>query len=103
VLGNCSSPETKSAGPHFNFEGSSLKPEHMHITGDLGDLNASEARTARADTTLGKASLQGPFSILGRAVIIHERPNDPTKPPDGAAGPWLACGVIGVDDPDLPR
>ncbi len=103
VLGDCSSPDAKSAGPHFNFEGSSLEPEHPHITGDLGDLLAGEARTARADITLPKATLQGPYSILGRSVVIHEKPNDPTKPPDGAAGPRLACGVIGVDDPDVPK
>lgn len=103
VLGNCSSPDAKSAGPHFAFEGSSLSKEHKHVTGDLGDLTAGETRTAKADTMLPKATLQGPYSILGRAVVIHQKPNDPSKPPDGAAGARLACGVIGVDDPDVPK
>jgi superoxide dismutase, Cu-Zn family len=103
VLGNCSSPDAKSAGPHFAFEGSSLSKAHQHITGDLGDLVANEARTAKADTTVQKATLQGPYSILGRSVVIHQKPNDPSKPPDGAAGPRLACGVIGVEDPDVPK
>ena len=44
-----------------------------------------------------KASLAGPYSRLGRAVIIHEKGNDPSSPPIAAAGGRLSCGVIGVN------
>jgi Cu-Zn family superoxide dismutase len=101
LLGDCSSDDGNSAGTHFNFDGSSKKPatDHPHITGDLGDLEAGKDGKATAEATIEKGSLQGPFSILGRSVIIHEKPNDPKNPPMGAAGGRLACGVIGISEP----
>jgi superoxide dismutase, Cu-Zn family len=103
VLGNCSAPDAKSAGPHFDFEGSALHPppDIDHITGDLGELTADASGKARFEGTIAKASLTGPFTIVGRSVVVHAKPNDPSKPPDGAAGARVACGVIGVDDADV--
>lgn len=98
VLGDCSSPDGKSAGTHFNFAGSSMKPaaDIKRITGNLGELDADKEGKAMAKTHLDKASLQGPYSLIGRSVIIHEKGNDPAQPPIGAAGARLACGVIGI-------
>jgi Cu-Zn family superoxide dismutase len=101
LLGDCTSEDGNSAGTHFNFDGASKKPpaDHPHITGDLGDLEADKDGKASAEATIEKASLQGPYSILGRSVVIHEKPNDPKSPPMGAAGARLACGVIGITEP----
>jgi len=98
VLGDCSSADGKSAGTHFNFDGSSMKPatDIKRITGNLGELDADKEGKAEAKTHLDKASLQGPYSLIGRSVIIHEKGNDPAQPPIGAAGGRLACGVIGI-------
>ncbi|HWO21720.1 MAG TPA: superoxide dismutase family protein [Kofleriaceae bacterium] len=97
VYGDCSSPDASSAGPHFNFSGSSFA-EATFITGNLGEL-----RPGAHATTLHRvhipATLDGPFSIIGRAVVVHEKGNDHASPPDGAAGKRLACGVIGVARP----
>jgi Cu-Zn family superoxide dismutase len=95
VYGDCSSPDAQSAGPHFHFQGSSFDPETIIITGDLGELRG-DGRPVALDRTRVNASLQGRFSIIGRAVVVHERGNDPASPPDGAAGKRLACGVIGA-------
>jgi superoxide dismutase, Cu-Zn family len=94
VYGDCSSPDAQSAGPHFHFVGSSFTEERF-ITGNLGELQADgKATTTQRDRI--HAMLQGKFSLLGRAVVIHEKGNNPASPPDGAAGKRLACGVIGV-------
>jgi superoxide dismutase, Cu-Zn family len=97
VYGDCSSPDGESAGPHFNFAGSSFGESRM-ITGNLGELRPEGKPTSVQQTRI-QASLQGPFSIIGRAVIVHEHGNDPMSPPDGAAGKRLACGAIGIAGP----
>jgi len=97
VFGDCSSPDAKSAGPHFHFVGSSFDEQPGFITGNLGELRGDgKAATDRARI---HAVLQGRYSIIGRAVVVHELGNNPAAPPDGAAGKRLACGVIGVAGP----
>lgn len=98
LLGDCSGESGKRAGTHFNFQGPSRDPapDIDRITGDLGDLEADPNGVASHDGEVADARLYGPFSILGRAVIVHASPNDPDEPPIGAAGPRLACGVIGI-------
>lgn len=98
VYGDCSSADGASAGPHFHFTGSSFDERPRIITGDLGELRPDDKLTTVHRVRID-ASLQGRYSILGRAVVVHERGNDPKSPPDGAAGKRLACGVIGVSGP----
>jgi Cu-Zn family superoxide dismutase len=43
--------------------------------------------------------LDGPNTIIGRGVIVHAGADDLTSQPSGAAGPRVACGVIGVAKP----
>jgi superoxide dismutase, Cu-Zn family len=101
-FGDCTGDEAKSAGTHFNFEGSSEKPGDNidRITGNLGELEPGADGKATATATIDKATLQGQYSILGRSVVVHEKGNDPKSPPMGAAGGRIACGVIGVADAD---
>lgn len=98
VYGDCSAPDAKSAGTHFNLEGSSLEPpsDIARITGDLGVLVADESGHAHAESTVKGVTMQGAFTILGRSVVVHEKGNDPTQPPLGGAGGRLGCGVVGV-------
>lgn len=99
LLGDCSAPDGKSAGTHFNFHGPSKNPPKgiKRITGNLGELDADAKGHASHSDTI-EASLTGSYSIIGRAVIVHEKPNDSSEPPIGAAGARLACGVIGLTD-----
>lgn len=98
LLGDCTAPDGTSAGTHFDFHGSSEHPpaDIDRITGDLGEIEADASGRATHSALVEGASLYGPKSILGRAVIVHARGNDPTQPPIGAAGPRVACGVIGI-------
>jgi Cu/Zn superoxide dismutase len=68
------------------------------VLGNLGELVAKEGQAVTMHASLPQlagADLEG---LLGRAVVIHEHPNDPNVP-DGAAGTPIACGVIGVANP----
>ena len=102
LYGDCSAPDGTSAGTHFNLDGSSVNPpaDIDRITGDLGDLDVGEDGSARAEGMIAGASLTGAKAIIGRGIIIHEKPNDPSQPPIGAAGSRQACGVIGIANPE---
>jgi len=100
LYGDCSGSDGKTAGTHFNFQGSSkAPPENIdRITGNLGNLEADTNGKATAESVIEHASLTGPYSIVGRSVVVHAKGNDPSSPPLGAAGSRLACGVIGIDE-----
>lgn len=100
-FGDCSSPDATSAGGHFN-------PGHMQHgapdatirhAGDFGNLVADasgKAHYERVDTVI---SLDRADSIVGYAVIVHEKVDDLKTQPTGNAGARVACGVIGVAKP----
>lgn len=94
--GDCSSSDGMSAGDHFN-------PMHMqhagptaaeHHMGDLGNVTADAQGKVESSFTTQGLALEGMDSIVGRAVIVHERADDLTSQPGGNAGARLACGVI---------
>lgn len=101
LYGDCSAKDATSAGTHFNFVGSSTDPpdDIERITGNLGELVSEGAEPVRHQALVELASLAGPKSIIGRAVVVHARGNDPDSPPIGDAGARIACGVIGIDAP----
>jgi Cu-Zn family superoxide dismutase len=95
--GDCSAPDGKSAGGHFNPEG----VDHagpgaaMAHAGDLGNLEADEEGKATLALHSQRIALaEAPENVLGRGVIVHELEDDLTSQPTGAAGGRLACGVI---------
>lgn len=97
-FGDCSSDDGMAAGAHFD---PTTKPhgaptsDERHV-GDLGNVEADKDGNARVDYVDAVLKLEGPTSILGRAVIVHEKEDDLKTQPTGNAGGRLACGVIGV-------
>jgi Cu-Zn family superoxide dismutase len=100
-FGDCSAPDAASAGGHFN-------PAHKQHgaptaadrhAGDLGNLEADSSGKAHLQWTDPTMKLSGDESILGHAVIVHEKEDDLKTQPTGNAGGRLACGVIGVAKP----
>jgi len=97
--GDCSAVDASSAGGHFNPatspHGSPVDDaEHRHV-GDLGNLAPNpETGTAVYDRVDSELSLNGPGSIVGRAVIVHAGEDDLKTQPTGNAGGRVACGVI---------
>lgn len=100
-FGDCSSPDGKAAGGHFNptnepHAGHDAEKRHE---GDLGNLEADSAGKAHLELTDKMMTMSGEKSILGRGVIVHEKEDDLTSQPVGNAGGRLACGVIGIAKP----
>ena len=97
-FGDCSAPDGTSAGGHFNPSGephAGPKDAARH-TGDLGNVEAGKDGTATLEYVDAKAAFDGPNSILGRGVIVHEKVDDLKTQPTGNAGARLACGVVGA-------
>jgi Cu-Zn family superoxide dismutase len=69
--------------------------EERHV-GDLGNIEADENGNAKLDVVDSHLAFSGASSIIGRGVIVHEKADDMSTQPTGAAGSRLACGVIGV-------
>jgi Cu-Zn family superoxide dismutase len=95
--GDCSAPDGKSAGDHFNPD----KVDHgapaamPHHAGDFGNLTAGPDGKATMTVTVDFVSLDdGPRSAIGRAIVIHEKADDLKTQPSGNAGARIACGVI---------
>ena len=97
-FGDCSAPDAKSAGGHFN------PGNHQHgapdatdrHAGDLGNIEADASGKAHLEVSDKMMKLSGTDSILGHAVIVHEKADDLKTQPTGDAGGRVACGVIGV-------
>jgi len=98
--GDTRSLNGKSAGGHFNPKGTAhalpeTKPRHL---GDLGNLEADKDGKAVDDRVDDRLSLAGAESIVGRAIVVHQKPDDGGQP-TGNAGARVAFGVIGIAKP----
>jgi len=96
-FGDCSAADASSAGSHFN---PGKKPHGApdateHHAGDMGNLEADSNGKAHLELKSNMLKFSGENSILGRAIIVHEKVDDWSQP-TGNAGGRLACGVIGV-------
>lgn len=100
-FGDCSAPDATSAGGHFN-------PQHTQHgapdatarhAGDFGNLVADDSGKAHYERVDTMMALDGANSVVGHAVIVHEKADDLKTQPTGNAGARVACGVIGVAKP----
>jgi superoxide dismutase, Cu-Zn family len=96
-VGDCSAADFTSAGGHFNPTGveHGAPDAEVHHAGDLGNIEVGENGSAHFEATSTMLTVSdGPNSVVGRAVILHEGQDDLASQPTGAAGARLACGVI---------
>ena len=63
--------------------------------GDFGNIEANASGVAKFSRIDQTATLDGPNSIIGHAVVVHVDPDDLKSQPAGNAGKRVACGVIG--------
>ena len=99
--GDCSAPDAKSAGGHFNpsnhKHGAPDATEHHE--GDLGNLTAGkDGKATKTFTMKGITLKDGDTSIIGKGFIIHEKADDMKTQPTGNAGDRVGCGVIALDE-----
>ncbi len=86
----------ESAGGHWNPESmphGAPDTKERHV-GDLGNVEANAEKTATIDQYDRMLKFRGHDSIIGRSVVVHEKP-DTFVQPTGAAGGRVAFGVIG--------
>ncbi|KAF3454381.1 hypothetical protein FNV43_RR04828 [Rhamnella rubrinervis] len=91
-----------STGPHFNPAGKehgAPTDENRHA-GDLGNITAGDDGKATFCITDKQIPLSGPYSIIGRAVVVHADPDDlgrgnhELSKTTGNAGGRVACGKL---------
>ena len=96
--GDCSDPEAKNAGGHFNPEGMQhgAPGSAMHHPGDFGNITvgADGTGTLELDTKSISLDPSDKLSVIGHAVIVHEKVDDLKTQPTGNAGGRIGCGVI---------
>jgi len=89
----------KAAGGHYNPTGA---PHGFLVkdgaqkahAGDLGSIEIAVDGTGTLKGLLPGVSLSGgQYHVAGRAVILHEQPDDFSQP-TGNAGGRIGCGVI---------
>lgn len=97
-FGDCSGDKALAAGAHFNpTKQPHAGPDtHHRHSGDLGNLIADQEGVAQYDFFDNQLALNGPYSIIGRSVIVHEKQDDLHTQPTGDSGARIGCGVIGV-------
>ncbi len=94
-FGDCSAKDGTSAGGHYNptkhpHAGPDAEMRHM---GDLGNIEADESGKAHVEMTDKTLKLSGENSIVGYAVIVHEKADDLKSQPTGDAGGRVACAA----------
>lgn len=102
-FGNLSNGCT-TAGAHYNpYKKTHGGPEDetRHV-GDLGNVVADDSGVARGSIDDKLIKLSGPYSVIGRSIVCHEKEDDLGKGGNeeslktGNAGARLCCGIIGL-------
>jgi Cu-Zn family superoxide dismutase len=95
-----SSPDLKSAGPHFNPGGAHHHggPDDAdHHAGDLGNIEADANGHGHLEMIAKDLSIEGSGNgVVGHSVIIHAGEDDMKSQPAGNSGDRIAGGAINV-------
>jgi len=93
-----------SAGSHFNplSQTHGAPTDVSRHVGDLGNVQSDAQGESKFTIEDSLVSLNGPLSVVGRAIVLHEGTDDLGRGKNeeslktGNAGGRAACGVIGV-------
>ena len=96
--GDCSSPDGKSAGGHWNPTGvahGKWEEGEFHL-GDIGNITVGEDGTGSIELTtdLWEIGTGSDVDVVGKGIIVHAGADDFTSQPSGNAGARIGCGVI---------
>jgi len=95
----CDAPDFKGAGGHFNPDGKQHGTQNPmgHHNGDLPqNISIGENHMGEASFKVDylSAAPGAPNSVIGHAIVVHEKADDMKTDPTGNAGNRIACGVI---------
>jgi len=96
--GDCSSPDGKSAGGHWNpteVAHGKWGEGEFHL-GDIGNITVGDDGTGSIELStelweIGMGSIQ---DVVGKGIIVHAGADDFMSQPSGNAGARIGCGVI---------
>ena len=96
--GDCSSPDGKSAGGHWNptnVAHGKWGEGEFHL-GDIGNITVGEDGTGTIELTtdLWEIGTGSDIDVVGKGIIVHADPDDFISQPSGNAGARIGCGVI---------
>ncbi|HRI52747.1 MAG TPA: superoxide dismutase family protein [Pseudomonadota bacterium] len=97
--GDCSAPDAKSAGGHFNPGNAEhgAPDKATHHAGDFGNLTVGEDGNGKLELLTDQISVNpGTVSVVGRALVLHEKVDDTATQPTGNSGGRIGCGVINL-------
>jgi superoxide dismutase, Cu-Zn family len=98
--GDCSAPDATSAGAHFNPTNQQHgSPQGQpHHSGDMLNVRSDAQGVAEVSVDNADVSLQTgqPNDVLGKALVMHAKPDDYKTQPSGNSGDRIACGVVAV-------
>jgi superoxide dismutase, Cu-Zn family len=101
--GDCSAPDGSSAGGHFNpAQAQHGNPSSgAHHAGDMVNIRSNSEGVAQVDTTATGVTLHADpnTEVMGKAIVVHESPDDYATQPSGNSGKRVACGVISAPSP----
>ncbi|UII19744.1 superoxide dismutase family protein [Fulvivirga ligni] len=99
--GDCSAPDGKSAGGHWNPTGveHGKRGSGQFHKGDIGNITIGEDGTGTLTITAEDWTIGGAddSNVVGHAIIVHAGPDDFTSQPAGAAGDRIGCALINAD------
>ena len=96
---DCSSPDGKSAGGHWNptFKSHGKWGSDNYHRGDIGNFTADEKGNGTITMTTDEWCIgcaDATKDILGKGLIVHQDPDDYTTQPAGNSGSRVACSAI---------
>lgn len=97
---DCSSPDGKSAGGHWNptfAPHAKWGAEEGYHKGDIGNFEVNAEGVGEITFTTNEWCIgcgDEKKDILGHAVIVHDGVDDFTSQPSGNAGSRVGCGII---------
>lgn len=85
TTGNCSSPNTFSAGPPWTPAGGAAQ---------VYNVAAGNNNLLMTTASLDGVATEGPNGVLGKSVVVHYGLASPLTAQPGVANDRIACGVI---------
>src|SRR5690606_11192593 len=96
---DCSAPDATSAGSHWNptYKKHGKWGEGQYHKGDIGNFTTDEFGNGKITFSTDERCIgcgDPTRDILGKSVIVHEKPDDFVTQPTGDAGGRMACAAI---------